>query len=151
GPKLPTPFLGHVAAQGTNEEGRGARREPSNQSTLTPTPAHPSLAAPSTGQDSPPPATLSLDAMKLPAQAILVVCEEMKQALGLIPRAVVLTPDEYQRLLDRIEQLERRLAPDRPIAPSICRLSGRVEERLARLQAHFQFRTERPNARVNLA
>jgi hypothetical protein len=89
--------------------------------------------------------------VKLPAQAIIVVCEEMKQALGLLPRAVVLAPEEYQKLLNRIEQLEGRLAPDRPLAPSVCRLSGRVEEGLARLQARFQFRTEQPQARVNLA
>src|SRR5262249_53780845 len=78
----------------------------------------------SNSSKSPPSAGPSLDSMKLPASAIVVLCEQAQQALELIPRAVVLAPEEYQKLLDQIEQLKKRLRTEKPEAPSICRISG---------------------------
>jgi hypothetical protein len=75
----------------------------------------------------------------------------MQQALQLIPRAVVLAPDEYEKLLDQIEQLKRRLKPDKPESPSACRISGRIDGSVAHIQAKFDIRTRTPRALVNLA
>jgi hypothetical protein len=92
----------------------------------------------------------SLDSLKLPAGAIVVLCEQAQQALELIPRAVVLAPEEYQKLVDQIEQFKKRLKNEKPEAPSICRLSGRVERGTAYIHAQFEFKTASPRASVNL-
>jgi hypothetical protein len=69
-------------------------------------------------------------------------------------RAVILSPQEYKKLLDTIEQLKQELQPPKPGIPSICRVSGRVETRgqadLARLRVVFEFRTTAPNTKVAL-
>src|SRR6266404_4941179 len=49
--------------------------------------------------------TVTLEALRLPAQAVLVLYDEAKDALKLLPRLIVMSPDEYQRLQDQIEQL----------------------------------------------
>jgi hypothetical protein len=81
---------------------------------------------------------------------VLVLYEDIKQALRFLPKAVVLSPEEYQKLLDQIEQLKRQAKPDKPDLPSACRLTGRVEGDLVYLQAQFEFRTDRAGALVNL-
>jgi hypothetical protein len=91
-----------------------------------------------------------LDGLKLPPGAVVVVCEDAKEALRLVPKLVVLSPEKYQELLDQIEQLKRQLKPDRPETPSLCKLSGQVEGDLVRLRARYEFRTERPRALVAL-
>jgi hypothetical protein len=63
---------------------------------------------------------------------------------------VVLKPQEYQDLLKQLEQLKQQLKTGKPDNPSSCKLTGRVEGDTAYLQAHFAFKTERPNALVNL-
>src|SRR5262245_22566547 len=97
-----------------------------------------------------PAAPNSLENLKLPPGAVVVVCEDAKDALRLVPKAVVLTPEKYQELLDQLEQLRRQLKPDRPDTPSVCKLSGQVEGDLVRLRARYEFRTERPRALVAL-
>jgi hypothetical protein len=64
---------------------------------------------------------------------------------------IVLTAERYQELLRKIEQLEGQLKPARPIAPSACRLSGRVEGDIVHFQAIFEFRTERERTLVALS
>ncbi len=91
-----------------------------------------------------------LEALKLPAGAILVLCEEVKESLQLLPRAVILPPEEYQKLQDQIEQLKRQLKGQKPEPPSACRISGKVEGDRARLRVRYEFRTERPGAVVAL-
>jgi hypothetical protein len=92
----------------------------------------------------------SLEALKLPAGAIVVLCDQAQQALHLIPRAIVLAPEEYEKLLDQIERLKRERKTDKPETPSACRITGRVEEGLAHLQLKFAFKTSKPKALVNL-
>jgi hypothetical protein len=92
----------------------------------------------------------TLDSLKLPAGAIMVLCEQAQQALTLIPRAIVLAPDEYQKLMEQIEQLKRQLKPDKIESPSVCRLSCQVEEGVARIQAKFEFKTQKPATLINL-
>lgn len=96
------------------------------------------------------PASPTLEQMKLPGGAVLLLVDEMKDALRLVPRAVVLTPEKYQELLEQIEQLKRQARPDRAETPSSCRLTVQVEGDLARIRAVYAFRTDRPRARVTV-
>ena len=93
---------------------------------------------------------LTLDALKLPARAILVLYDEAKDALQLLPRLVVMTPEEFQRMQDQLEQLRRQSRLDKPESPSVCKLSGRVVGDLAHLDAHFEFQTDAPRMTVRL-
>ena len=89
-----------------------------------------------------------LDSMKVPPDAVVVICKEIREALNLIPTGVLLTPEKYQALLDRIERLERQVRAAVPEIPSVCKLTGQAEGELARLQAQFEFRTQRPKTVV---
>src|SRR5689334_4046385 len=71
------------------------------------------------------PAPRGLDALNLPADAVVVVCEEVKNALALIPRGVVLSPERYQALKDELERLRKKVGPDKPVPPTACKLTGR--------------------------
>src|SRR5947208_1475718 len=100
-----------------------------------------------------PPAGRTLDPAKLPPNAVIIVSDNPRDALQNVD-AVVLTPDEYKKLLDAAEQAKRLAAPDKPEPPSVCRLSGRVETRgaqeIATLRAEFQFRNAAPRSAVLL-
>ena len=54
----------------------------------------------------------SVEEFKVPPGTIIIVVDEIKKALGQIPNAVVISPAEYQKLLDRIKELEKRVKPD---------------------------------------
>jgi hypothetical protein len=95
----------------------------------------------------------TLDPAKLPPGAVIVISDNPRDALQNV-EAVVLSPEEYKKLLDAAEQARKLAAPDKPEPPSVCRLSGRVETRgaqeVAVLRAEFQFRTIAPRATVLL-
>jgi hypothetical protein len=91
-----------------------------------------------------------MDAMMPPAGTVLVIVEEVKKALGLMPTGVLLTPKDYQALLDQIEQLKRQLQPAKVETPTSCKLTGQVEGDLVRFQVQYEFRTDRPKALVAL-
>jgi hypothetical protein len=99
------------------------------------------------------PPTKSLDAAKLPPNAVLIVSDNPRDALNNVD-AVVLTPDEYKKLLESAEQAKRLATPDKPEPPSVCRLSGRIEARgsadVVVLRAEFRFRTTSPRSTVLL-
>jgi hypothetical protein len=92
----------------------------------------------------------SIELLKLPSGTVVVVCDDVKEALRLMPRAVVLTPEAYQELLEQVEQLKRQLKTDKPEPPSVCKLTGQVEGDQARLKARYEFRTDKPRALVSL-
>jgi hypothetical protein len=97
------------------------------------------------------PESRGLDSLKLPAGAVLVIVEKTRDALQMIPDGVLLTADQYRELMDQIDQLRRQLsAGKRAETPGVCRLSGRVEGDVVRLQAVFEFQTDRPRALVAL-
>ena len=102
------------------------------------------------GQPEKKPASVTLEALKLPARAVLVLYEEAKDALQLLPKLIVMTPQEYQRIQDQLEQLRSQIRADKPESPSVCKLRGRVDGDLVRLQAQFEFHTELPRATVRL-
>src|SRR5947209_18798191 len=84
----------------------------------------------------------AIDPAGLPPNAVIIVSDKPADALENVD-AVVLTPDEYKKLLDAAEQAKRLATPDKPEPPSVCRLSGKVETRgsqdVAILRTEFQF------------
>ncbi len=125
----------------------GARPEPSSQE--GPERRTGSTPAPPATQDKKP-ANLTLDALKLPARAVFVLYDEAKDALQLLPRLVVMTPEEYKSLQDQIEELRKQLRSDKPETPSVCKIKGRIVGDLAHLDIHFEFRTEGQRTTVRL-
>jgi hypothetical protein len=86
-----------------------------------------------------------LDHLKnLPPGAVIVIVEEKKvgDVLRLVPKAVVLTEEEHQKLRDEIAQLKAKLQPEKPKRPSECKLTGVIEGDVARLRADFKFSTK---------
>src|SRR5205807_6330337 len=78
------------------------------------------------------------------------ICEDPKDGVRLLPRAVQLTPEKYQELMDQLEQARRLARAEKPDLPSVCKLTGQVDGDLVRLRARFEFKTDRPRALVNL-
>src|SRR6516165_4557587 len=66
-------------------------------------------AAPVKGADEPPPKRMTVDQLKLPPGGVLILVEQAKDALDLLPRIIYLKPEVYQEILDRISTLERQL------------------------------------------
>ena len=90
-----------------------------------------------------PPANRPIDPSKLPANAVIIVSDNPRDAHDNV-NGIVLSPEEYKKLLDSAERL-KQLVSDKPEPPSVCRISGRFETRgtqeVAALRAEFQFRT----------
>ncbi len=67
---------------------------------------------------------------------------------------VLLTPQQYQKLLDQMEQLKKQLAARKGVAPSRCAIRGRIEKRgeisVAVLKITYAVRTTGPNVAVAL-
>lgn len=96
------------------------------------------------------PTLADLEALKLPADAILVIVEQAADAFKMVPRAIVLKADKYQELLDELARLRAQLRADKPAPPSKCFLKGKVEGNLLTMQAQFDFVTERPQVVIRL-
>src|SRR5258708_29633973 len=94
-----------------------------------------------------------LDSLKLPPGTIIIIASDPKDTFQKID-AVVISPEEYKRLLDADAQLKKQAAPDKPEPPSVCRLSGKAEIRgqaeVMKLRAVFEFTTSAPRAVVPL-
>ncbi|MGH7174271.1 MAG: hypothetical protein ACRELG_28720, partial [Gemmataceae bacterium] len=94
---------------------------------------------------------VDLKKMNLPADAVIVICEHANEALDLVPKAVLLTPDKYQAMRDEIERLKKLLQTEKPSAPTRCLLKGKVEAGAVRLEAEFAGTAEHANTVVALA
>jgi hypothetical protein len=92
-----------------------------------------------------------LEDFRLPADAVVVICEKAADALRMVPDSVVLPARKYQDLLDEVARLREQLAARRAVPPSRFALKGKVEGNLALLTAQVDFVTERPDALVALA
>jgi len=94
----------------------------------------------------------SLDGAKLPPGAVIVVTDKPSDALRNV-NAVVISAEEYKKLLDAAQQ-PRRGVGDRVEAPSACHLSGRVEMRgateVAVMHVEFRLRTTTAHATIPL-
>jgi hypothetical protein len=67
---------------------------------------------------------------------------------------VTLTPQEFQKLLDRADALKKELIARKPVAPSGCAVRAEVKKRgeqlVAVLRLTYTFRTAQPNSAVSL-
>lgn len=117
------------------------------------TPATDQKAAPAPTSPASPPATAvapGLESLKIPDNAVLVVVEKSENALKMIPKAVVLTPEKYNELLAELKRLRASAPAEKPAAPGRCELSGKAEGGVLALKAVFDFRVERVPAEVRL-
>src|SRR6266568_2999736 len=69
----------------------------------------------------------ALEELKFPPGTVIVV-RDSREGLGKID-AVVLSPDEYRKLIDASEQLTKLKTPTKPQPPSVCRISGKGARR----------------------
>src|SRR5262249_22851371 len=106
-------------------------------------PAGSKKAADPTKTAESPKVHLGLEKMKLPAGGVVVVVDEIKEALSLIPKMILMTPEEYQKLLDRLALLEKQVKADKK-SVHVCKLAGRLEGDFVLLRAEFAFTTEQP-------
>lgn len=97
----------------------------------------------------PDPKRVPLDKLKPPPGTVIVLTEDIDKVLKQLPRAVFLSPEKYQELIDRLAQLEKLLKPERR-PPSACRLRAAVEGDVVLVQAEFAFTTEQPRTVVPL-
>ncbi len=67
---------------------------------------------------------------------------------------VTLTPQEFQKLLDRVDTLKKELAARKPTPPSGCAIRAHIEKRgeqlVAALKLTYSFRTTQANTAVSL-
>src|SRR5262249_37092889 len=93
------------------------------------------------------------DSLKVPPGTVIVITNDPKETFQKID-AVVISPEEYKRLLDAADQLKKQSAHDKPEPPSICKLSGSVELRgqveIMKIRAAFEFTTSAPKVVVPL-
>jgi hypothetical protein len=90
----------------------------------------------------------------LPADAVIVICEQANEALDLLPKAVILRPEKYQELLDQIEKLKKQIEnpkSENAVPPTRCVLRGKVEAGAVRFQAEFSGTAEHADTLVALA
>jgi hypothetical protein len=93
----------------------------------------------------------TVEDLGVPSNAVIVIGDDPKKVLGMVPRFVLLSPERYEELL-RLEREggARAGGLTRPAVPTACKLNGQVEGELARLQVQFQIMTERPRTVVAL-
>jgi hypothetical protein len=121
-------------------------------------------AAPGAGDKTPPPASPPrpptaaadaakprLDMLRIPGDAVIVICKEAVEALAMVPDGFLLSASEYRKLLDELAQLREKLGAKKSVPPSRCQLVGKVEGGQVLFEAQFDFVTERPDAIVALA
>ncbi|MHB1423411.1 MAG: hypothetical protein ACYC3I_09510 [Gemmataceae bacterium] len=95
-----------------------------------------------------------MDLSSLPADAAIILCEHANEALDLVPKAVILRPEKYQALLDKIDQLNKEienLKIENTTPPTRCLLHGKMESGVVRMQAEFSGIAEHADSVVGLA
>ncbi|MFQ3649023.1 MAG: hypothetical protein SNJ75_01725 [Gemmataceae bacterium] len=86
----------------------------------------------------------------VPPNTIVAVYDSLAEALKKVPRAILLTPEQYQQMLDEIERLKKLTETPRLRVPSKCQISGKIEGNLALLTVKFELDTEQPATQVRL-
>lgn len=92
---------------------------------------------------------IPLDKFKLPANAVIVLCDNVKDALQLFPRSFLVPSDQYKEMTDRLAALEKQLKPERKL-PHTCKLHGTVKGDLLDLEVELFFKTDQPKTLVFL-
>ncbi|HET6573394.1 MAG TPA: hypothetical protein VFG68_07320 [Fimbriiglobus sp.] len=92
-------------------------------------------------------------AVKLPDGTVVFLTKSPDDANPPI-EGVYLSPQEYKALVEQAEQFKKLQDSPRPLAPSACRVAGKVEPRgdrtVAALTLTYSFRTTAPKAAVSL-
>jgi hypothetical protein len=101
-----------------------------------------------TGKDADK-AKFPLEKLITPKGAIIVLVEELREASRMFPKMILLTPEQYQELMERLKTLERQLKPEQKV-PSICKLYGRLEGDFLVFRAEYVFSTEAAKTAVLL-
>ena len=91
----------------------------------------------------------TLDKLKLPPGTIVIVTDKLKDAQEQYPSAILMTPEQYEEMRERIRVLEQQLKPDKTITHS-CKLTGKLEGDYLTLRAEFTFATQQPRSLVAL-
>ena len=94
-------------------------------------------------------AKFPLEKLITPKGAIIVLVEELREASRMFPKMILLTPEQYQELMERLKTLERQLKPEQKV-PSICKLYGRLEGDFLVFRAEYVFSTEAAKTAVIL-
>lgn len=81
---------------------------------------------------------------------ITVLVEKGGDALRGAREVVVMTPEQYRKLLEKIETLNQQLKARPAGTVSMWKVTGKMEGRFARLRVSFRVNTERENAVVVL-
>ena len=92
---------------------------------------------------------IPLDKLKLPPNTIVVICDNIKEALQLYPSMVMLSREKFTEMNDRIAALERLLKPERKL-PHTCKLHATVKGDVLDLRADLYFSTEQARQMVFL-
>lgn len=85
-----------------------------------------------------------------PPNTIIAVYDSLAEALKKVPRAILLTPEQYQQLLDEIERLKKAAETPRLRVPSKCHISGKIDGNLAVLTVKFELETDQAATAVRL-
>jgi hypothetical protein len=96
-----------------------------------------------------PKAKVPLDQMKLPKDAVVVVVDNLLDALAMFPNVVVLSADKFADLQEQIRTLKQQLKENKK-TPFSCKLHGRLEDDFLIGRAEFLFSTEQPKTIVPL-
>ncbi len=106
-------------------------------------------AAKTKSADSDTKSKIPLELLHSPAGAIIVVVEELRDAIGLFPKMILLTPEQHKKLVSQIKALELQIKVGKKI-PSSCKLTGRLDGNFLQVRAEYGFATEKPRTTVSL-
>jgi hypothetical protein len=93
------------------------------------------------------PKKMSLDKLKMPPGGMVVLVEETKDPRSFFPRMVILTPEKYQDMADRLAFLEKLAKADRK-TPHACKVKAVVEGGWARVTAELALQADQPGANI---
>ena len=96
-----------------------------------------------------PPTKAGPKDFKFSPNTIVVIVEELKDALQRFPGFVLVAQEKLLEMQERIAKLERLVKPDKEY-PHACKLSGRLEGDLLVLKAELLLATTQPRATVVL-
>src|SRR5262245_47826877 len=103
----------------------------------------------------PVPAPLDVKSHLRGADAVILSPEEYKRIIETIEQLKKqLTPEEFKKIIEHIDRLKKQLHLEMPEIPSICRVSGKVDTRgqhdVAKIRVVFEFRTTLSRTLVQL-
>jgi hypothetical protein len=96
-----------------------------------------------------PKGKISLGQMKFPKDAIVVVVDNLFDAIAIFPDMVLLSEEKYAELQEQITTLKQQLKGSKK-TPFSCKLHGKLEDDFLICRAEFIFSTEQPKTIVSL-